>query len=371
MKNVNLSTIDEIQPISPVTDTAVALEQRRFARYQIPLRVVIDRTVYAVADWSVGGFAVIGREPGQDSPDVPKPVRLAFEFGDYTLFLTVNARLRRFDPETKRSGFEIIKTDEERQTNVLRYLVDAYLTGEIVNIGDVIEVTARKTDGPARAIPPEETGGTFVEKARRNLPRIAGTAFVAAVTLALLAYVGTGIYRGLYIRDALLAAVEVDRIAVTATASGVVSFTPGLTTVARGDKLGTIDDRRTNVSQDIVSPCDCTVLQAQVADGSFVAEAQPILSLTENAATPYIYASVDTDTLMSIYKGATAIIEYRDGTETRVSLTENPPQTRAGSTVGRLGFGVDVAIVSGRSDLTTAMVGDPVRLRFDLSGRGL
>jgi mannuronan synthase len=343
------------------------LDQRQFARYQLPLRCVIDGAGHEVLDWSTGGFAVTGYRGGS-RPGEALRVQLIFPFSDYSLMMTVLAEVRSFEQATGRLGLRF-KAATDNQTNVLRYMIDAYLSGEIMNMGDVIEVSARKSDSPARADKLAAASGTK-RRIGETIRRFAGAAVIMGVTLGLIGYVALGIYQRLYVRNAMLASVDIETVVIGAPIAGALTSLTTSKTVKQGEPIATVTDRA-GVQSVVTSPCACLVVGAVVKAGSSVSEGQPLIRLAETAAKPFILATVDPDTLMALYRGAVAHMQYLDGTESVVRLDRFPPQTATNGGVGHAGVGIDVKIAAGRDDLAADMVGNPVRVWFDLSGRGL
>ena len=122
---------------------------RQHVRLKIPIRVEIDGTRYQVDDWSVGGFGVenvvASRQPGERFR-----CRIIFPFSDFELAMRVEAQMVYVDLDNQRFGcrFLALTTD---QLDVFHYVVDAYLSGEIVTANDLLHVHARSNAAEARA----------------------------------------------------------------------------------------------------------------------------------------------------------------------------------------------------------------------------
>ncbi|NJN46778.1 MAG: PilZ domain-containing protein [Candidatus Competibacteraceae bacterium] len=151
--------------------------QRQHARHRLPIKVVLRDTVFSVTDWSLGGLSIdlSGIDWDLEFSDGPQvgelvPLQLLFEFVGFTFSLAVNGEIRNWQSETKRTvptapsvkssvpllpvrkaeqaeelqrlGVQFVNLTPQ-QSAFLRYLLDAYIAGELVEAADLLEVVAR------------------------------------------------------------------------------------------------------------------------------------------------------------------------------------------------------------------------------------
>jgi hypothetical protein len=120
---------------------------RQHLRLKIPIQVEVDGVRYQVDDWSAGGFGVesvmTSRQPGERFP-----VKLIFPFEDFDMTMRFDVRIVYRDQDHGRFGCAFLGLSQA-QSQVFRYLVDAYLAGEVVSAGDLLQLRAR--DGAAAA----------------------------------------------------------------------------------------------------------------------------------------------------------------------------------------------------------------------------
>ena len=119
---------------------------RRHVRLKIPIQVEIDGIRHQVDDWSLGGLAVESVLTSR-KPDEHFWVRLIFPFEEFELTMRREARMVYVDQGHGRFGCVFLGVSE-RHAEVLRYLVDAYLAGELVSAGDLLQARAREDTPP-------------------------------------------------------------------------------------------------------------------------------------------------------------------------------------------------------------------------------
>ena len=121
---------------------------RQHVRLKIPIQAEVDGIRYQVDDWSIGGFGVesvmTSRQPGEHFP-----VKLIFMFEEFDMTMRFDARMVYADQDHGRFGCAFLGVSQQ-QMEVFRYLVDAYLSGEVVSAGDILQVRARDNTAPAR-----------------------------------------------------------------------------------------------------------------------------------------------------------------------------------------------------------------------------
>ena len=121
---------------------------RQHVRLKIPIQAEVDGIRYQVDDWSIGGFGVesvmTSRQPGERFP-----VKLIFMFEEFDMTMRFDARMVYADQDHGRFGCAFLGVSQQ-QMEVFRYLVDAYLSGEVVSAGDILQVRGRDSSAPAR-----------------------------------------------------------------------------------------------------------------------------------------------------------------------------------------------------------------------------
>jgi alginate biosynthesis protein Alg44 len=115
---------------------------RQHVRLKIPIQVEIDGVRYQVDDWSMGGFGVesvmTSRQAGEKFS-----ARLFFPFEDFDMSMRFDARMIYADQEHGRFGCAFVSISQD-QSALFRYLIDAYLSGEVVSAGDILQVRGRE-----------------------------------------------------------------------------------------------------------------------------------------------------------------------------------------------------------------------------------
>jgi alginate biosynthesis protein Alg44 len=312
----------------------------------------------AVVDISVGG---LGLRTG--SLDV-KPGRvldltLVFPFSGYELTLPINAEVRYIAEDHSRIGLRFVDVSP-RQHNLLRFVLDAYLAGEVVDAGDILDVVSRRNEGKSREVPQRPEPQGLVAKLTHHGRSVAGYVGIGAATLLLLGFIGMGIFERMYLVPAQSALITADLVTVPAPSNGQLTFVAAKNEVKAGEPLLTIQAPQGN-SVVIDSPCNCIVQTRYSRASNFVREGAPVLTLREKTSAPYITASVPHDQVLKFYRGASAIIEYADGQRVKEAQIEQLPSF------------VDETAASGRfyvklspgRELETSMIGQPVSVVFD------
>jgi alginate biosynthesis protein Alg44 len=332
--------------------------QRQHPRYRIPIRCIYNGTQASVVDVSVGG---IGLRAG--SFDV-KPGRvldltLVFPFSGYELTLPISAEVRYIAEEHSRIGLRFVDVSP-RQHNLLRFILDAYLAGEVVDAGDVLDVASRRNEGKTREVPKRPQPQGFFAQLTHHGRSAAGYIGIGAVTMLLLGFLGMGIFQRMYIIPAQTAIITADLVTVPAPSNGQITFIAARNEVKAGEPLLTIQGPQGS-SVVIDSPCNCVVQTRYSRASNFVREGAPILALREKTSTPYITASIPYDQLLRFYRGASAVIEYADGKRVREDQIERLPSL--GNETASTGPFL-VKLAPGR-ELEMSTIGQPVSVAFD------
>jgi alginate biosynthesis protein Alg44 len=341
------------------TITHEAEVQRQHPRYRLPMRCLHNGSSISVIDLSVGGIGVrtgtFNTRPGQ-----VLDLTLVFPFIGYELTLPVRAEVRYVNQDHGRIGMRFVDVSP-RQHNLLRFILDAYLSGEVVEAGDVLDVVSRRNEGKTREVPQRPKPEGLVANAAYYGRSIAGYGLIVAATLLLVGFIGAGVFQRMYIIPAQSALITADLVTVPAPSSGQVTFIATGNEVQAGEPLLTIQGPQGTSSIVIDSPCDCYVQARYIRTSSFVREGAQILVLREKTSRPYITASIPQSEVLRFYRGARAVIEYADGTLARdVQIEPMPTFSDEDASAGRF----LVKLAPGR-DLDDTAIGQPVSVVFD------
>lgn len=340
-----------------VSITHEAEVQRQHTRYRIPLTVTIAGKEYQVLDWSVAGLAMSGTIDGA-AVGATYPIRLMFPFETFGMNLDGEAEVVYMDGEKKRVGMRFVNTTRQF-ANMTRFIIDAYISGEVVSAGDLLEVSARHYEAKPRA---EKSAGPVspAQRLRRMSGRVARIAAVAMLTVGLTAFVAVSINERLFYVPANTAVISTDLVTIPAPTSGSLAFLATEPEVSRGDPVAaieTIDGKQIYVN----SPCDCANYMNLAQIGDFVTLGTPLISFRRPDAKPYIAAYVELDRAVKIMEGARAVARLADGSRIEDDdLTFIPPSERSdgGSQMMKVVMKIDEKLAASR-------IGQPVSLYFD------
>lgn len=337
--------------------------QRQHARYKLPLKVFFLGKLYKVADWSIGGIGISGIDIDIGVGTV-HPFRIFFPFDSYELSLNVEGEIRYIDRANQRVGVMFVNQDE-RQVNIMRFMVDAMLSGEIVDAGDIIEISSRRMEAPSRALPKKPEPVTPREKLRAFGGRAASYAVIALFSVAVITYVLSSAYEKLFVVDARSGVVAGDIVMIASPAQGQMTLMATGEEVKRGEPLFEVAERPDSTIT-VASPCDCRIVKMAAVDGTYVRPGQNIATLVPTTSKQVVSALVDQNSLMRLYAGAQVHLTYVDGTTIEESrIVRMPPAIGANGTASN--ELISIEIDPGR-ELPATAIGQPVAVRFDMFG---
>ena len=255
-----------------VHDTEV---HRQHVRLKIPIQVEIDGIRHQVDDWSVGGFAVESVLTSR-KPDERFWVRLIFPFEEFELTMRREARMVYVDQGHGRFGCDFLAVSE-RHAEVLRYLVDAYLAGELVSPADLLQARARGNAAPATIPAVYDAGADEAPLPATGHYRAYASFGLAG--LALLAVIAFGVWERYFAIAALTATIEAPVVEVRAPIAGrfVSALEPG-ERVLEGAALGRVH-ALDGATLTLESPCDCRVLDQLGLSGLYYQVGDPLIAL--------------------------------------------------------------------------------------------
>jgi mannuronan synthase len=251
---------------------------RQHVRLKFPIQVEIDGIRYQVDDWSIGGFGVesvmTSRQAGERFP-----VRLIFQFEQFDLTMRLEARMVYADQDHGRFGCAFVGVSTE-QAGVFRYLVDAYLSGEVVSAGDILQLRSHDSNAQARLqaiYSPLAADESWLGR----LKRYGAPAGFGLAGLALILLVGLGIRERYFTPTSTDAVIAAATVQIRAPIVG--RFVSALKT---GDRvpadalLGMVQGFDGTVVS-LESPCDCVVLEQVGLNGQHYQVGEPLAVLIE------------------------------------------------------------------------------------------
>jgi alginate biosynthesis protein Alg44 len=336
--------------------THEAEAQRQHARYRIPLKCEIENRTLEVRDWSLGGAAVQGDVSGLKPKRIVK-AKLVFPFDAFGMNLDVDAEVMRMDKEKGVAGLRFVNLSRQ-QANVLRFVIDAYVSGEVVTAGDIIEVSARHGEAQSRLTPEERIGMA------RRIGRFGGSLVrytaLGVCSLLLLGFLGLSLQDRLLTVRANSAVVTTDMVVLPAPYGGSVGFLSDQTQLKHGDPVAaieTVDGKSVFLN----SPCDCVVHRRYASAGDYLTLGAPVVALRRADARPYIAAFVPFDRALQIMGGWRADVLLADGVRVKdAGLQFTPADDR------REGAQLTKVIVNIDEELAGARLGQPARVTFEM-----
>lgn len=249
---------------------------RQHVRLKIPIVVEIDGTRFTVDDWSMGGFGVesemSSRQPGERFP-----VRMVFPFEDFEVSLRLDCQMVYIVEDNSRFGCRFLGLSQG-QLALFRYLVDAYLSGEIVSGGDILAIAGRDNSAEARLNPLSFNPYSEEEAAGRRTRRLVGYGLLGLAGVVLVGLTALGIKDRYLTPVADSAVIEAPIFRVRATGSGILEGREIVDLLRRGDQIGSVAESSGQVTR-LESPCECAFVEWLVVPGQYVQAGEPVAAL--------------------------------------------------------------------------------------------
>jgi hypothetical protein len=292
---------------------------RQHVRLKIPISVEIDGTRYTVDDWSMGGFGIeaeiTSRQPGERFP-----ARLVFPFEDFEVSLRLDCQMVYILEDASRFGCRFLGLSQG-QLALFRYLVDAYLSGEIVSGGDILSIAGRENTAEARVHPLSFNPYSEEEARGRRLKRSLGMAILGLIGLGLVGLIGLGLKDRWLTPEAETATIEAPLFRVRAPASGVLEGREIRDLLRRGDPIGRIAAPDGQWSG-LESPCECAFLRWLTVPGQYVAAGEPVAVLVAADRPLVVRAQVEIEVAERLAVGDLAEIIIPGRSEPRLGQIE-------------------------------------------------
>ena len=336
-----------------------AERDRQHARYRIPARVEVAGRPYFVRGWSVAGVGLAGCTVALDQSG-PLAVRMSFDMGSLGASVELSGQCVWQDGDGS-AGLRLIDL-RPGQISALRQVIDAYLSGEIVTIEDLIHIARRENFGPAR-----KTEEPVSQSLMRSTTKSIRWILMLSLLLVLLAFAIDSAYRRLFVVGAVSAAVDARTIGVRAPVEGYVEpMVPRQSArVEAGDKLFLLK-LLDGAGLPIESPCSCTVLRSHVLPRQFVTTGESLMTLLPDGERPFVRVRVTLEELAKVSLGDEVRMHFHDGVGldgrvSRVGPKEGDPPPAALSLYG------EVAVEAAQT-IALERIGGPVIASIDTFG---
>ncbi len=337
--------------------------QRQHIRLQVPVKVTLEKVTLDAYDWSNGGVALQVPE----DKTLPKSLKegktvhaiFHFDFNGFALTAPMELEVIYIKEKAHRIGCRFVNITKQ-QLAILQYMVSSTIAGEVVGVGDILDVAGRNNLTRTRSIPSRDAQMTAGQKFMFKLRHSMRFAIITAIFIGMLGFVGISIYQRLFIITAISGEVTADLISVDAPAGGKVYFKPLRpgTKVNKGDVLLTVASNTGSTALNAESPCDCIVKRRLQGNNNITKRGDPVLELVAPDAVPYVEVFLPSHEAVRLAEGQKALLDVP----------------------GRRGYlrGKIVTIESGRNSgssritiipedpIPVAMVDDPVKARFDV-----
>ena len=286
--------------------------QRQHARVKIPAKLRYldgnrEPQEVKVDDLSAGGLSFHAKR-GLPVGETLRG-RLQFVVDNLGLSMDIEFLVRASDPATGRTGAEF-QNLEPRDIATLRHIITSHLSGELINVGDVLSTLQRENFTKARK---QKDGGSGLSAFGR-LRAVTVTLGVFVVGIAAFGFVAKSLYGMYFVSHAEAGVVAVPTTTVTMPRDGTVSsLVESGGQIVKGAPLasfstsmldmlkGHLDDSQLEPAKveelfgkqlagTLTSPCDCVVAHQLVDDGQYAAKGQPIFQLIPRTTNPMIEA---------------------------------------------------------------------------------
>ncbi|MFD0978434.1 hypothetical protein [Tropicimonas aquimaris] len=234
---------------------------------------------------------------------------LRFPFNGFSISLPAEIALRVHDgSEQGEIGFTFQEPAGSHLPQ-LRFVLNSYIAGDLVQIADVLQVNTHTRVKPERS------------DARRGLGFYAAQslryAAVAALSFGLVAIaVSTVQARVLTRAEAHPAVVTLSGATLRAPASGQIDYVnPDAT---EGDVAFSLL-ATTGATLSIRMPCDCRIGDT-VEEGATILAGEPVLKLLAEGGSPEIRATLSPEGLRAVIEGDTIELTFADGSQMHATL---------------------------------------------------
>lgn len=356
--------------------------QRQHARVKIPavLRYLTknrERIEASTLDISAGGFSFsAGKQPVQVG-DFHKG-RLQFKLDSLDLGIDIEFQVRSVDAANARVGcqFHNIKPREQA---TLRYLISAFLGGELVSAGDLLSTLQRENFTKARKNGAAGSG----MGALGRLKAVTFSLAIFLVGLAAFGFIFKSVYGMYFVTHAQSAQVNVPSLQVTMPREGTVqslfgpdamvekgapiaSFSASMLEMLKGhldnDQLSPANVEELFGKQmkgTLTSPCNCKVSRQLVADGQFAGKGDVIFELVPQDTKATVLASFPYRDLARARPGSRASFWVAGEDSARYG-------TIVSSSLHEGGLSADIRVlIEPETSLDSRLAGQPVEVILD------
>lgn len=280
----------------------------------IPFVVGIDGRQFKGERLSLVAAEITGlMDPALDG--ATRLMRFMFPFKGFSVTLEVLGQFQSLDREQGHATVTFVDPAGAHLPQ-LRHLINSYIAGDLVALGEVIGV-APSLPSPAHRAAASAKGLTF--------GRILGGAGLALATLALLAAVGSLAYTRIFTQALAAPGLVVqDGMTLTATAAGQVDYVN--TAAAKGEVAYTIRASSGEMLS-IAMPCDCTATALAATVGATVNTGQPMLSVHTADAPAVLTATVPAADVLTLAFADHVSAALADGSKITASI--DPASLRA------------------------------------------
>jgi hypothetical protein len=226
------------------------------------------------------------RQPGERFP-----VRMIFPFEDFEVSLRLDCQMVYILEDNSRFGCRFLGLSQG-QLALFRYLVDAYLSGEIVSGGDILAIAGRDNTAEARINPLSFNPYSEEEAAGRRAKRMAGYGLLGLAGVALLGLIALGFKDRFLTPEAQSAVIEAPIFRVRASTSGMLDGREINDLLRRGDTIGSIAEP-SGRTVGLESPCECAFVEWLALPGQYVQAGEPVAALVAADRPLMVRAQVD------------------------------------------------------------------------------
>jgi len=253
---------------------------RQYARFQIPIQIEIDKKIYNVQDWSLSGCGIIDLPKEYENKFVK--ARVIFKFNQFeTVISDLKLEILYFKGNMAGSRF----TDTTpQQISIFNQIITAYLAGDIITQDDILHAVTRIN------LTSQKKKIDEVKKTKA-WSLLALIYLVITILVAFLLFVA---YNKIYVIKATNAYVDSNMTIIRSPYPSYIHFKKDLKVddnITKGRFIA-IAKLIGGGFVNIISPVSGKVYKINTKNGEFKNTTEPIVSILDKGAHPFIYATV-------------------------------------------------------------------------------